>query len=174
MKKLGLFAFTLTLLPLFLLPAGCGLKGKLDREAFLAVNAYVEEIVQAVSAALFDLDVWARDMSDQERIEWLEERKETLLWISREHLDHNFPSYEEMANWTVPVKRGEAEWIIEGEALTAAVKEMISASEALVEVLELIVNARGDLSEAELESVELVKSKARTATSNINSLFFRS
>ena len=163
----------LVLAAVLLITAGCSPPEKFDRDAFLMVSAYADEILPAVGETLFDLNCWARGPEDEERIEWLLEHAEKLQAIGRRHAFDEFPAPSEMESWKVNVKRGDDEWQVEGQELAPAVEQMKAAAEKLVALLHEIAAAGGDLTEAEQARVEAVKAEARRASDELHRLFYR-
>jgi hypothetical protein len=173
MRKFNLLLLLVSLVVL-MIASGCNQETVDERERFLIVNDYVEEVIPAVTNVLFDLNVWHRDQTDHKRIEWLAEHKELITTINHHHFsEDDFPDYEEMKTWSFIASNNDLEWVIEGEELAAAVKEMKLISESLIEVIELITEFKGELSDDAINDYYLTVEEAQEALHALRWLFFQ-
>ncbi len=164
----------LTAIAVLFMLSSCTTQDDFDREAFLMVSTYADEVIPAVGETLFDLDGWAREPEDEERIEWLMEHAEKLEAIGRRHFHNEFPTSSDIEGWTVKVKRGDNEWLVEGTELLPALEQMKAAAENLIALLHDIAAVGGDLSDREQERVEAVKIEAQSAVDGLHWLFYGS
>lgn len=155
-----------------LLHAGCETEEEVfDERPLVAVNSYIYELSNALTDDLFlaDLKGWSReyyedDMPfyyDQERREWLAEHRKNLETIRNNHLVGQFPSEEEIAEWEVVIVRGDQEWLLEGDEVNNALQKLSDLFHKVMEILEMIEDADGELDEAQskqvLELLEIIE-----------------
>lgn len=131
----------LLLLSVAVLAAGCRQKAVYDREQFNNIDAYVKEIIPAIEETRFDFDLWAADLGSVEKKSWLQMDAERIGHINQLHFTEDFPPYEEIKEWVVPVSNGEKKWTIQGNKLAPALEQMELSSEELVLMINEIVQA---------------------------------
>ena len=133
LKYIGLF---LGFLPL----VGCGQETVVDLEKFDHVNSYILEMLPLIDETKFDFDIWSQDLTSAEKREWLSMNAERIRKTNQLFLTPDFPAYEEIESWTVPVTDGENnEWTIHGEELAAALEQLAPAGEQIVLLIGQIV-----------------------------------
>lgn len=152
----------LILLAVTVFAMGCSEEPVFDVDKFNYINEYVNEIVPAIEETRFDFDIWSTDMSNPEKREWLEMDTDKLRFIHQQYLTDDFPPFEEIMLWVVPVSDGDKKWTIQGDELVPALEQMERSSNELLSIMneivqsddELFVSGKRDEMEAALIKVE--------------------
>ena len=165
MKKLSAAAALVLILGLALFSASCQPEEEeeFDQEALVAVDNYINEMTGALSDATLraDLKGWVRDYYeddlplyyDEERREWLKEHKEELERVRQKHLHSGFPTAEEISEWQVVVVRGDMEWMLEGEEVIQALRQLDELYEEITGTIDMIIDNDGELDMQQSERV---------------------
>lgn len=165
MKKLSAAAALVLILGLALFSASCQPEEEeeFDQEALVAVDNYINEMTGALSDATLraDLKGWVRDYYeddlplyyDEERREWLKEHKEELERVRQKHLNSGFPTAEEISEWQVVVVRGDMEWMLEGEEVIQALRQLDELYEEITGTIDMIIDNDGELDMQQSERV---------------------
>lgn len=171
---------------LVLMVAGCEAEEEeFDEKPLIAVNNYVYEMSNALldDVLLADLEGWSRDYYDEEddmpfyydeeRREWLEEHLNNLEALRSSHMDEQFPTAGEISDWEVVIVRGDYEWLLEGEAVNAALHKLEEIYNELTGVLKMIEDNDGELDMAQSERVLEILETIKPAVNEVREVFFR-
>lgn len=139
---------------------------EVDPAALNAVDHYVEELTIAILEAEPDLRGWVREpyagdlplVYDTERIDWLKEHRLKIEAAEQLRDAKAFPAESDILRWKVVVVRGENEWLLEGQVVNNALKELQILSEEITAAITLIEAETGELSlEQSADILELVE-----------------
>jgi len=184
-KKLSLTAALLLILGLMLYTAACQPEEEeeFDQEALVAVDKYINEMTEALSDETLraDLKGWVRDYYeddlplyyDEERREWLKEHKEALQGARQKHLDSSFPKIEDIFEWEVIVVRGDTEWMLKGEELVQALRQLDMLYEDVTGTIDMIIDSDGELDLEQSEQVLNLLEEIDPAVEEIRSVLLR-
>lgn len=167
-----------------LLLAGCEAEEEeFDERPLIAVNSYVYELSNALLDDLFlaDLEGWSREYYeddlpfyyDQERRKWLAEHGKQLKTVRESHLEDQFPSEEEIAEWEVVVVRGDQEWLLEGDEVNDALQKLGDLYNEVMKVLEMIDETDGELDETQSKKVLEILETIEPRVNEVREVFFR-
>ena len=185
MRKLHITAALILMLGLVLLTAACQPEEEeeFDQGALVAVDKYINEMTEALSDETLraDLKGWVRDYYeddlplyyDEERREWLKEHKEELGRVRQKHLNGGFPTDEEISEWQVVVVRGDTEWMLEGEEVIIALRQLDRLYEEITGTIDMIIGSEGELDMQQSERVLALLDGIDPAVEEIRSVLFR-
>ena len=162
----------LLLVSISVLAGGCGPKAVYDLEQLNDINAYVKQIVPVIEETAFDFNLWSVDLCNAEKKDWLKMDVDRIEAINRLYTD-NFPPYEEIETWIVPVSNGNEEWTIQGEKLAPALEQMETYSKELVSLTNEIVQTDEETFLAgKKEQMSAALEKALEAAGQLGELFY--
>lgn len=169
------FIILMILILLILMTPGCKQQEvTYDLEKFKHINAYVLEIVPAIEEVQFDFEIWQADMTDPEKKEWLLLDADRIERINRLFLTEDFPPYEEVKTWVVPVAAGEQEWIIKGNKLAPALEKMEKSSNDIVTLIKSIGQSDDQIYlTSKRDELSAALKEAGEATAQLANLFIR-
>lgn len=169
------FIVFLLLLSFSALGVGCSQETVVDMEKFNYINAYVNEILPAIEETRFDFNLWVVDMGSVEKREWLEMDAKRIRDIEEHYCTEDFPSYEEIVTWIVPVlDDNNNNWIIQGDQLAPALEQVEAASKELALLIEQIMLADDELFlSGKSEEMGAVLNRAEEAAEKLRTLFHR-
>jgi hypothetical protein len=155
------------------LTVSCSEEVVFEQEKFNHINAYVNEIVPVIEETDFDFNLWNSDLSCPERRGWLKLDADRIKDINQRYLTNDFPAYEEIENWVVPVSDGENRWTIKGTKLAPALRQLQASSKELVLLIDEIIQSEdGRLLTQKRELMIPVLNQALEAAEELTALFY--
>ncbi len=155
---------------------------RFKEEDLYTVNAYVEEMTPALLEVVPDLKGWKREPHeeddkpfeyDEERKKWLEEHRESIEEVKKEHLDEDFPGMETIESWEVVVVRGDKEWLMEGDEVVEALEQLNQFTGEVTGTIEMIIANSGELDEEQSEAVLEVIEQVEPTVKEVRQAVFR-
>lgn len=170
----GCIAFLLILI-VSALTVGCSEEAVFDLEKFNYINAYVNEILPAIEETRFDFEIWVTDLSNAEKRDWLVMDAEKIRNINQRYFTADFPLFEEIEAWVVPVTNdNKKRWTIQGDELAPALEQTALFSKKLVILIDEIIQAEDEFFLAgKSEEIESALTKAEEAAEKLRNLFHR-
>ncbi|MEW5785469.1 MAG: hypothetical protein AB1767_10420 [Bacillota bacterium] len=151
-----------------------GCRQEFDIDKFNKINAYVNEILPEIEEAMFDFDLWCSDLRSAEKRDWLITDANRIREINQKYLTDDFPSYEEIAGWVVPVSDGEKEWTIPGDELADVLEQMELSSTALALLINEINQADDEVFlAAKRAEIDSALTRALEASESVRKQFYR-
>lgn len=157
-----------------ILISGCKQEAVYDLEKFKQVKAYVKEILSVIEDISLDFEIWDADLLDEEKKGWLLMDAEWVGKINDYYLTADFPSYEEIETWLVPVSDGEKKWIIHGDKLAPALEKMKTSSKNIVTLLNAIGQSNDEITlRGKRDEIAAALNELLEAAEQLNKMFIK-
>jgi hypothetical protein len=128
-----------------MLAIGCG--PSYSEEGFEYVENYASEILPAIEIAVYWVNLWEEDTTDEALLAELKESSDEINEINDRYWTDEFPEYNEVKGWTLKRSRDDLEWTVDGNELAPALWDVKDGSDWLAVTLLEIYEAGGEIPE---------------------------